>query len=172
MTNYLFYTVKKLNKVKSISDEIVYHPVKYKPLFGAKAPENLQAKIKVVKNPEEVVNNNDIKSRVISAVNTFFSLENWDFGETFYFSELASYIMKELSPDLSSVILVPVQADQYFGSLYEVKAESDEIFASAATVNDIEIIDAITETKIRAEGKVVTSDTTGRANITSNTSSY
>jgi hypothetical protein len=163
---------QELNKVKSISDEIVYHPVKYKPLFGAKAPENLQAKIKVVKNPEEVVNNNDIKSRVISAVNTFFSLENWDFGETFYFSELASYIMKELSPDLSSVILVPVQADQYFGSLYEVKAESDEIFASAATVNDIEIIDAITETKIRAEGKVVTSDTTGRANITSNTSSY
>jgi hypothetical protein len=80
--------------------------------------------------------------------------------------------MKEMAPDLSSVILVPVQADQYFGSLYEIKAESDEIFASAATVNDIEIIDAITETKLRAEGKVVTADTTGNANITSNTSSY
>jgi len=163
---------QELNLIKSISDEVIYHPVKYKALFGSKAPENLQAKIKVVKNESEVLNDNNIKSNVISAINKFFSLENWDFGETFYFSELAAYIMKEMAPDLSSVILVPVQADQYFGSLYEIKAESDEIFASAATVNDIEIIDAITETKLRAEGKVVTADTTGNANITSNTSSY
>ena len=38
----------EINKVKAISDEIIYHPVKYKVLFGSKAGENLQAIFKVV----------------------------------------------------------------------------------------------------------------------------
>ena len=36
--------------LKSLSDQIVYHPVKYKILFGANADEQLQATFKVVKN--------------------------------------------------------------------------------------------------------------------------
>ena len=84
---------EELDKIKSISDEIIYHPVKYKALFGTTAETSLQATFKVVTNPDIVVNNNDIKSRVIEAINTYFSLENWEFGESFYFSELSTYIM-------------------------------------------------------------------------------
>ena len=147
-----------ITQIKSISDEVIYHPVKYKPLFGSKASNNLQAVFKIVKNPGRVVNDNDIKARVIDAVNEFFALENWDFGETFYFSELAAYIVKQVSPDLSSIVLVPRQESQSFGSMYEIKSENDEIFISAATVEDVEIIDAITANRLKATGNVVTSD--------------
>ena len=147
-----------ISKVKSISDEVIYHPVRYKPLFGSKANANLQAVFKVVKNPNRVVNDNDIKSRIIDSVNEFFALENWDFGETFYFSELAAYIIQKLAPDISSLVLVPRQETQSFGSLYEIKSENDEIFVSAASVEDIEIIDAITASRLKATGTVITSD--------------
>ena len=65
-----------IKKIKSISDELIYHPVKYKPLFGSLADEDLQATIKIVKNSGRVVNDNDIKSRVVDAINEYFSLEN------------------------------------------------------------------------------------------------
>ena len=34
-----------------------------------------------------VLNDNDIKSRIIAAINEYFALENWDFGDKFFFSE-------------------------------------------------------------------------------------
>lgn len=158
----------EVNKIKSVSDEIIYHPVKYKPLFGSKASNNLQATFKIVKNSKRVTNDNDVKSRVIGAVNEFFALENWDFGETFYFSELAAYIIQKLSPDLSSIVLVPRQQSQGFGSLYEIKSENDEIFISSATVEDVEIIDAITASRLKSDGAVVTSDEVLNTGVQSN----
>ena len=41
---------------------------------------------KVVKNTNEVVNDDNVKVRVIQAINEYFALENWDFGDIFYFS--------------------------------------------------------------------------------------
>jgi len=147
---------QEINKIKSLSDEVIYHPVKYKVLFGSKANEDLQATFKVVKNPEIVLNNNDIKTRVVEAMNQFFALENWDFGDTFYFQELATYIMNYLTPDLVTVVIVPNQAAQGFGSLFEIKSESDEIFINGATVADIEVIDEITASRLQASGRIVT----------------
>ena len=139
-----------LSKIKSLSDEIVYHPVKYRVLFGSKAESMLQSKFKIVKNPDIVLNDNDIKSRVISLINQFFALENWDFGDKFYFSELSTYVMKEMAPDVVTFLIVPEDASQTFGSLFEIKSEVDEIFISGATVNDIQIIDAVTANQIVA----------------------
>ena len=141
-----------LAKIKSLSDEIIYHPVKYKVLFGSKAPTDLQAIFKVVKNPDIVLNDNDIKSRIISAINEYFALENWDFGDKFFFSEMANYVMTELAPDVVTFLIVPTQSEQVFGSLFEIKAENDEIFISSATVDNITIIDAITANKLKASG--------------------
>ena len=75
----------EINKIKSISDEIIYHPAKYKILFGDKAAPDLQVKFKIVKNTSIVINDNELKSDIIEAINKFFDIENWDFGETFYF---------------------------------------------------------------------------------------
>ena len=65
--------------------------------------------------------------------------------------------MNSLSPELVSIVMVPKQSGQGFGSLFEIKSESDEIFISAATVADVEIIDEITATNLKALGNVVTS---------------
>ena len=156
-----------LNKIKSLTDEIIYHPVKYKVLFGEKAGDDLKATFKVVKNKDKVLNDNDIKSKIITAINQFFALENWDFGETFYFSELANYVMHQLAPDLSTFIIVPVQQDQSFGSLFEIKAEADEIFISGASVDNIEIIDAVTASRLNASGQVLTKVSTTNTGIQS-----
>ena len=161
-TNQMYFDYgQSLNNIKAISDEIVYHPVKYKVLFGPKADTNLQASIKVVKNDEVVVSDNDIKTRVVVAIDEFFDLQNWDFGDTFYWSELSAYITYNLAPDIVSVVIVPEDASATFGTMFQVNSESNEIFKSGATVDTIEIIDEITADKIKASGSIayVSSDT-------------
>ena len=63
--------------------------------------------------------------------------------------------------------MVPDQSSQSFGSLYEIKSESDEIFISGATVFDVEIIDAVTASKLKASGSVVTATSTVNTGINS-----
>lgn len=143
-----------LNRIKSLSDEIIYHPVKYKVLFGNKADPSLQAIFKIVKNSEVVISDNDLKSRVLEAINRFFALENWDFGDNFYFSELSAFVMKELSPNLVNFTIVPKQGDLTFGSLYEIRAEKDQIFINGCTIDNIEIISTITASSIKSAGAI------------------
>ncbi len=134
----------ELENFKTISDTIIYNPARFKPIFGAKANESLRATIKVVKNMEVVISDNDVKVAVIAAVNKFFDVNNWDFGESFYFSELSAYLHTELATKISSVIIVPKNTQQAFGNLYQINAEPDEILISSATPDDVEIITAIT----------------------------
>jgi hypothetical protein len=155
-----------LNPLKSLSDQIVYHPVKYKILFGTGADENLQATFKVVKNPKTNVTDAVIKTRVIAAINEFFALDNWDFGDTFYFTELAAYIHNELAPDLLTAVIVPNQSGQGFGSLFQINSAADEIFISGATVDDVSIITALGANQLVASGTVVTSTSTATTNTT------
>jgi hypothetical protein len=136
-------------------------------LFGVHAQPSLQATFKIVKNTGEVVNDNDLKSRIISSINKFFALSNWDFGETFHFSELVTYVMNQNAPDISNMLIVPKQGTQAFGSLYEIKCENDELFVSDATVADVEIIDSVTASKIQASGAVVSSTGTNNVGIQS-----
>jgi hypothetical protein len=147
----------------------VYHPVRYKILFGTQADEEFQATFKVVKNSGTNVSNAVIKTRVIQAINEFFALDNFDFGDTFYFTELAAYVHNRLAPDLLTVVIVPNQEGQSFGSLFQISGSSDEIFISGATVDDVVIIDAIGANQLAASGTVVTS-TTGTTSANRSTS--
>lgn len=137
-----------LENFKSISDTMVFHSAVFKPLFGSKANTALQATFKVVKNSALNISDADIKTSVVSTINDYFASENWDFGETFYFSELAAYLHKELSPDVASIIIVPKDTSISFGSFYQINAEPYEILISAATVDDVEIISAITAAQL------------------------
>jgi hypothetical protein len=157
-----------LNLIKSISDEIIYHPANYKVLFGTSANPDLQASFKVIKNTSQVVSDNDIKTRIILAMEEFFALENWDFGDTFYFSELSTYVMSQLAPDISSFVIVPRLGGLGFGSLFEIKSASDQLFVNGATVDDIEITVGITSSSIKSvAGTTVQSNATSQQNITS-----
>lgn len=167
-SNELYNTLSpNLNLIKSISDEIVYHPVSYTVLFGSTAIPELQATFKVIKNPEQVVSDNDIKSRVITAINQFFAIDNWNFGDYFYFTELSTYVINSLAPDIVSFVIVPTQTGLNFGSLFEITANSDQLFISGATVNDIEIISGITTTNIKSVSGTSTPSTTSNQSITS-----
>ena len=146
-----------LDNYKAVSDTIIYNPAKFKPLFGAKADPTLQANFLVIKNPNVVVSDNDIQSSVIAAINSYFDINNWDFEETFYFSELASYLHVQLVPNVASVTIVPANQSSVFGSLMQVNCNVNEIIVSAATVENVQIISAITAAQLNQSGAVVTS---------------
>jgi hypothetical protein len=137
-----------IEDLKTISDSIIYNSAKFKPLFGNKAESALRATFKVVKNPNVNISDNDVKSQVISAINTYFDINNWDFGETFYFSELSAYLHTALTPNVSSIIIVPLTGVGSFGQLYQINAEPNEIVVSAATVDNVQVISAITAGQI------------------------
>jgi hypothetical protein len=47
------------------------------------------------------------------------------------------------------VVLVPLDRQKYFGDLYEIRSQPNEIFANAATVDNIDVIDALTSSNLR-----------------------
>jgi len=162
-TNDLRDQFGSLEQYKSVSDTIIFNSISYRPLFGDKADEELQATFKVVKNTSTLVSDSEIKERVVAAINSYFAVENWDFGDSFYFSEIAAYLYSTLSPDVLSVVIVPKLATSNFGSLFQIQSQRDEILISAATVNDIEVIDVITANSLQATGNVVNTTTTNLA---------
>ena len=138
-----------LNQYKMISDNIILNSATFKPLFGTKAATELRATIKCVKNPNSTVSVSEIKSQVVNAMNQYFTIENWDFGDTFFFSELSAYLHDQLGTIISTVVLVPTDPLKSFGDLYEIRSQANEIFVNAATVNDVEVIDALTSSQLR-----------------------
>lgn len=138
-----------LNQIKSVSDEVVYHPVTYQLLFGNNALPELQATFKVTKSYVSGVSDNNIKSRVLSAINRYFAIERWNFGDTFYFTEMAAYVIMQLTGDITNFVIVPRQLDMVFGNLFEIPCSSNQIFVSGVSISDIEIISGITPTNIR-----------------------
>jgi hypothetical protein len=144
-----------LDNYKTTSDTLIFNPAKFKPLFGAKADPSLQARFQVVINPAVSITANEIKSQVIVALNAYFNVNNWDFGETFYFSELAAYLHTTLVPNIASILIVPADDTLVFGNYFQINAEPWEIITSAATVNDVEIISAVTAATLNLNSNVV-----------------
>ena len=143
-----------LNTLKSVSDNLSFNSAEYKILFGSKAPAELQATFKVVRAEGSRISNSEIRSRMVNVINDYFAIENWDFGDVFYFSELAAYIHHELKNDVGSVVVVPKSSSQNFGDLFQVSSKPNEIFVSSATVDDIDIIDSVTATQLQSNQSV------------------
>jgi len=140
---------QNLNEYKMLSDNIILNSVVFKPLFGPKAAKTLQATIKVIRAQNSTASTSEIQSSVLAAMNEYFSIDKWSFGDTFYFSELAAYLHRYLGTIISSVVLVPLDTQKYFGDMYEVRAEPSEIFVNGATIDNIIVIDALTSTNLR-----------------------
>ncbi len=139
----------EFNDYKMFSDEIIWRPVQYKFLFGEGAQSSLRTQFKVVKLANSSYSDGEIKSRIVRAVNDYFDVSRWDFGETFYYTELAAYIHTQLAGVIGSVVLVPLNEESSFGEGFEVSCRSDELFVSTAQVNDIVIINSNTPNNLR-----------------------
>jgi len=147
--NELNQSYGRLQDYKMLSDSLIPNSVIFKPLFGAKAAPALRATVKVVKAANTNASNSEIRSAVLSSMNSYFNINNWNFGDTFYFSELSAYLHDQLGEIISSVVLVPNNPTQSFGDLYEIKCAPYEIFQNAATASDIQVIAALTPAELQ-----------------------
>jgi phage terminase Nu1 subunit (DNA packaging protein) len=77
---------------------------------------------------------------MVELVDLYFQLGNWNFGETFYFTELSAFLHQKLAGDLASVVIVPENSQNGFGDLFEVHSTSSEIFISTLDVNSIDVV--------------------------------
>jgi len=148
-TEELRIQFQDLDKYKMVSDAMVWNSGTFKLLFGTTAESELQATFKVVKAPSTNISDNEVKTQVIQAIDTYFDIRNWDFGEKFFYTELAAFIHQQLSRIISSVVIVPNNANSQFGNLFEIVATPTELFLSTATVNNVQIVDNLTDQNLR-----------------------
>ena len=166
--------LSSLDNYKSLSDQMVFTSGKFKLLFGSDAGEEVQAQIKVVKLPNTTTSDTEIRSAVLELIDQYFSIANWDFGETFYFSELSAFIHQELGGQVATVVIVPSKAQSNFGDLYQVRCEPDEFFMSTATVDNIEVVKSLTSINLKqstAPTEGITSTTATSSSSSSSSSS-
>jgi hypothetical protein len=149
-------TINELNQeygqvqdFKMLSDSVVLNSVVFKPLFGPKAASALRATIKVIQNSNTDASVSEIRSAILASMNNYFDINNWNFGDTFYFSELAAYLHAQNGTLVSSVVLVPNDPTMRFGDLYEIKCQPYEIFVNAATANDVVVIASLTPAELQ-----------------------
>jgi hypothetical protein len=147
--NELQTAYSQLENYKMLSDSVILNSVVFKPLFGSKAVPQLRGTIKVIKASNTNASDSEIRSAVLTAMNNYFNINNWNFGDTFFFSELSAYLHNECGELISSAVLVPNDPSQPFGTLYEIKCAPYEIFANAATANDVLVIPALTPDQLQ-----------------------
>lgn len=147
--NQLRTTYATLLNSKMISDTVIMHPGKFKILFGPRAAPSLQAKFKVIRPANSTLTDSEIKVRIVEVVREFFDLNFWEFGETFFFTELVAAIHASVGPNIDSVVLVPTTTSSQFGDLFQIQAVEDEMFIPDINTTDIEIISTLTSQNIR-----------------------
>jgi len=147
--NELTQSYGQVNDFKMLTDSVILNSVAFQPLFGPKALPALRATIKVIRDSRTSASNSEIRSAVLTAMNNYFDINNWNFGDTFYFSELSAYLHNECGSLISSAVLVPNNPLMSFGDLYEIKSAPYEIFVNGATANDVLVIAALTPAQLQ-----------------------
>ena len=139
----------RLMNSKMISDSFILQSGKFKVLFGPKAAPSLQAYLSVIRPKSVTLTDNQFKSKVIDSVASFFSPLDWEFGETFYFTELAAKIHSDLGPEIDSVVLVPRSSGNQFGDMFQITPMEHEILYGYLTPSDIIIVSGYNTVNIR-----------------------
>ena len=147
--NELQQAYGQLDDYKMLTDSLILNSVYFQPLFGTKAEAQLQGTVKVIKALNTSASDSEIRSAILSAMNDYFSINNWNFGDTFYFSELSGYLHTTCGELVSSVVLVPNDPTMSFGDLYEIKSAPYEIFVNGANANDVIVIAALTPAQLQ-----------------------
>lgn len=132
-----------------ISDTVVLHPGVIKLLFGSKAALPLQANFVVVRSQDTSLTDNEIKTTIVTTIRNFFDVTVWEYGETFYFTELSAAIHAALPIEISTVLLVPVSSQNYFGDLFQIQAREHELFYPDITVDNITLVSDLNSTVLR-----------------------
>lgn len=137
---------------RMISDTVVLHPGKIKLLFGSKAHSSLRAVFRVVRSENSILTDNQIKTTMVTVIRNFFDISSWEFGETFYATELFAAIHAALPSEINSVVIVPLLPQNQFGDMFQILAREDEVFYPDITVDNIEVVTGYTATNLRLNG--------------------
>lgn len=132
-----------------ISDTVVLHSADFRVIFGSKAPSELQCKFNVIRPNYTRLTDNELKVKIVEIVKEYFNIDNWDFGQTFYFTQLASVIQTQLSTEIDSIVIVPTNSQKIFGDLFQVTARENELFIPDISVANVEIVQSFTKENIR-----------------------
>lgn len=135
----------------AMADHIAYIPVQFKYLFGSYAEKENQAVFKVIKKLGVGYTDSEIKTAVSTKVNEYFAIDNWDFGDIFYFSELAAYLHKELGDYISSIVVTPKYSTNEFTNLLSISCALNEIFMAVTTSSDVKIITQLAQSELVGE---------------------
>ena len=137
----------ELNKYSMVSDSLVWHPIKYKVLFGNESDNEYRARFNVIKNEATLMSDNEIKQRVVEAIDEYFSY--MEAGEKFFFTQLSTFIHERLGNNIGTIVIVPQYNNNKFGNLFEIACDENEILLSSASIDDITIISKITTNNIK-----------------------
>jgi len=107
------------------------------------AGEDVQARFIVTKTTNATMSDTEIKQKVISLIESYFDIENWDFGETFYFTEMAAYVHNNMIGQVAQITLEPINMSIPKNSLFEIRIDSDEMFIPSLKSSDIVVNDNI-----------------------------
>ena len=132
-----------------ISDTVILQSGQIKILFGPRAIPELQSTFKVIRPSINHLTDNEVKVKVVETMRTYFDLNYWSFGETFYFTELSAAIHNELGPEIKSIVLVPTLNTNKCGDLFQVQSRDNEIFTIDVSTSNIEIVQSYTAENIR-----------------------
>lgn len=134
---------------KMISDTVIMHPGKFRIIFGPRAIPQLRATFKVIRPLSTFLTDNEVKVRIVNVVRSFFDIDDWEYGETFFFTELSAAIHADLGPEIDSVVVVPTSSQNYFGDLFQIQAREDELFMPDINTSDIQIVQSYTPDTLR-----------------------
>lgn len=136
-----------------ISDTVVLHSGNFTLLFGPSADPTLQATFAVVRPTTNVtLTDNQVQAEIVSIIQDFFDPQYWQFGETFFFTELAAVIQNKLASEIDSIVIVPSYAANQFGDLFEINPGENQLFLPDVSTDQISIVTALTPQVLRQAG--------------------
>lgn len=126
-----------------LSDTNVLHATTIKLIIGQRADPSLQAILAVVQSSLSILTANELKTRIVSAVNSFFNIKYWEGGQTFYAPQMTTYVQSKLPTDITAIVLVPTNSGAIFGDMSQVFANINQIIQPSISVNDINIVQSL-----------------------------
>ena len=85
----------------------------------------------------------EVKQNIIRLINDYFNINNWDFGEDFYFTEMAAYIHNNLIGQISQITIQPVGSTTTNTDLFEISSSGDELFLPVVKASNITVTNSV-----------------------------
>ena len=103
----------------------------------------MQARFNVTKTSNSSMSDTEIKQNIIRLITAYFNVNNWDFGEDFYFTELAAYIHNNMIGEISQITIQPVGNTENTTDLFEISSNADELFLPIVKTSNITVTQTV-----------------------------